>query len=110
MIPNKEIREVYILQIQEWFKDSVLHNREPINQLLKAIKEGDADTVEKDLTKILVNTISIFDTKSRKEEKESFEHYSELSFITKNYKLYPAIYPSYIAFNPLRTCFASPMT
>ena len=47
MIPNKEIREVYILQIQEWFKDSVLHNREPINQLLKAIKEGDADTVEK---------------------------------------------------------------
>ena len=74
MIPNKEIREVYILQIQEWFKDSVLHNREPINQLLKAIKEGDADTVEKDLTKILVNTISIFDTKSRKEEKEIFYH------------------------------------
>lgn len=49
-----------------------MHNREPINQLLKAIKEGDADTVEKDLTKILVNTISIFDTKSRKEEKEIF--------------------------------------
>lgn len=74
VIPNKEIREVYILQIQEWFKDSVLHNREPINQLLKAIKEGDADTLEKDLTKILVNTISIFDTKSRKEEKEIFYH------------------------------------
>ena len=74
VIPNKEIREVYILQIQEWFKDNVLHNREPINQLLKAIKEGDADTVEKDLTKILVNTISIFDTKSRKEEKEIFYH------------------------------------
>ena len=74
VIPNKEIREVYILQIQEWFKDSVLHNREPINQLLKAIKEGNADTVEKDLTKILVNTISIFDTKSRKEEKEIFYH------------------------------------
>ena len=74
VIPNKEIREVYILQIQEWFKDSVLHNREPINQLLKAIKEGDSDTVEKDLTKILVNTISIFDTKSGKEEKEIFYH------------------------------------
>ena len=74
VIPNKEIREIYILQIQEWFKDSVLHNREPINQLLKAIKEGDSDTVEKDLTKILVNTISIFDTKSRKEEKEIFYH------------------------------------
>ena len=74
VIPNKEIREVYILQIQEWFKDKVLHNREPIDQLLKAIKEGDSDTVEKDLTKILVNTISIFDTKSRKEEKEIFYH------------------------------------
>lgn len=74
VIPNKEIREVYILQIQEWFKDKVLHNREPIDQLLKAIKEGDAATVEKDLTKILVNTISIFDTKSRKEEKEIFYH------------------------------------
>ena len=74
VIPNKEIREVYILQIQEWFKDKVLHDREPINQLLKAIKTGDAESIEKDLTKILANTISIFDTKSRKEEKEIFYH------------------------------------
>ena len=74
MIPNKEIREVYILQIQEWFKDSVLHNREPINQLLKAIKEGDADTVRKKAFNRLSNTVSIFDTKSRKEEKEIFYH------------------------------------
>ena len=74
VIPNKEIREVYILQIQEWFKDKVLHDREPINHLLKAIETGDAESLEKDLSKILVNTISIFDTKSRKEEKEIFYH------------------------------------
>ena len=45
-----------------------------INRLWKGKKKQNAGTVEKDLTKILVNTISIFDTKSRKEEKEIFYH------------------------------------
>ena len=74
VIPNKEVREVYILQIQEWFKHTVLHNTKPVRELLQAFENGDAGTIEKRLTGILVNTISIFDTKARKEEKEIFYH------------------------------------
>ena len=74
LIPNKEVREVYILQIQEWFKNTVLHDTKPVKKLLKAFEDGDAKQIEKDLTKILGTTISIFDTKGRKEEKEIFYH------------------------------------
>ena len=41
---------------------------------MKAFLDGDAETVEQQLTKILGNTISIFDTKARSEEKEIFYH------------------------------------
>ena len=74
LIPNREVREVYILQIQEWFENTVLHDTKPVKKLLKAFEDGDAKQIEKDLTKILGTTISIFDTKGRKEEKEIFYH------------------------------------
>lgn len=74
LIPNREVREVYILQIQEWFENTVLHDTKPVKKLLKAFEDGDAKQIEKDLTKILGATISIFDTKGRKEEKEIFYH------------------------------------
>ena len=73
-IPNREIREVYVLQIKEWFERAVLKEAEPTKNLLKAIKEGNAGEIEERLTKILGNTISIFDTKGRNEEKEIFYH------------------------------------
>lgn len=73
-IPNREIREVYVLQIKEWFDRAVLKEAEPTKNLLKAINEGNAGEIEERLTKILGNTISIFDTKGRNEEKEIFYH------------------------------------
>ena len=74
LIPNREVREVYILQIQEWFKNTVLNDMKPVKKLLKEFEDGNAKQIEKDLTKILGTTISIFDTKARKEEKEIFYH------------------------------------
>lgn len=74
IIPNKEVKEVYTLQIQEWFTQKVLQDTEPLKVFLKAFLDGDAETVEQQLTKILGNTISIFDTKARSEEKEIFYH------------------------------------
>ena len=74
LIPNKEVREVYIIQIQEWFKNTVLNDTKPVKKLLKAFEDGDAKQIEKDLTKILGTTISIFDTKGRTEDKEIFYH------------------------------------
>ena len=73
-IPNKEVKEVYITQIQEWFKQSVLSDSQPINDLFTAFEDGDAVKIETRLTKILSNTISILDTKARNEEKEIFYH------------------------------------
>ena len=74
IIPNKEVRDVYILQIREWFNNTVLHDTEPVRELLQAFENGDVGIIEKQLTRILGNTISIFDTKVRSEEKEIFYH------------------------------------
>ena len=74
IIPNREVREVYVLQIQEWFKHTVLHDTKPVQELLRAFENGDSQFIEKRLNRILANTISIFDTKARNEEKEIFYH------------------------------------
>lgn len=74
VIPNREVREVYILQIQEWFKNTVFHSTEPVKELLCAFENGAAGIIENRLNRILTKTISIFDTKARNEEKENFYH------------------------------------
>ena len=74
VIPNHEVREVYIFQIREWFRQSVQQNTKPVDDLLTALEMGDAKRTEQCLNDILGNTISIFDTKSHKNEKEIFYH------------------------------------
>ncbi len=72
VIPNREIREVYKLQIQEWFKDTVLSNTEQLTACWSAFKAGDAEVIEKYLNNTLSNSISVFDLKSA--EKENSYH------------------------------------
>lgn len=74
VIPNHEVREVYIFQIREWFCQTVQQNTKPVDALLTALEQGDAKRTEQCLNDILGNTISIFDTKSHKNEKEIFYH------------------------------------
>lgn len=74
VIPNKEVREVYKLQIQEWFKKTVMSNTEQLKKFWKAFDTGDTKAVENYLNKTLSNSISVFDTKARDEEKESSYH------------------------------------
>lgn len=74
VIPNREVREVYKLQIQEWFKNTVLSNTEQLTAFWKAIAKGDTEAVEKYLNRTLNSAISVFDTKARNEEKESSYH------------------------------------
>lgn len=74
VIPNKEVREVYKLQIQEWFKKTVFSNTGQLTAFWKAVAEGDTAPIEKYLNRILSNSISVFDTRARKEEKESAYH------------------------------------
>ena len=73
-IPNKEVREVYKLQIQEWFKRTVMSNTEQLKNFWKAFDGGDTKAVENYLNRTLSNSISVFDTKARDEEKESSYH------------------------------------
>ena len=72
VIPNREIREVYKLQIQEWFKDAVLGNTEQLIACWSAFKAGDAEVIEKYLNNMLSNSISVFDLKAA--EKENVYH------------------------------------
>lgn len=74
VIPNKEVREVYVLQIQEWFRQTVQQEPEPVKGWLAALEHGEEEKAEQCLNRILGNTISIFDTKSHKNEKEIFYH------------------------------------
>lgn len=74
IIPNKEVREVFICQIQEWFQQKLIKKNDQVEEFLQSLEVGDAETAEKALNHILGNTISILDTKARNEEKEIFYH------------------------------------
>lgn len=74
MIPNKEVREVFILQVQEWFKGSLQKDRQPIQAFCQAFLRGDAEEIGKQLTMILSKMISVLDTKARNDQKENFYH------------------------------------
>ena len=74
VIPNKEVREVFILQIQEWFKEVVAKDNDEIRVLSKAILEADNEKIQRQLNIILDRMISILDTKARDRQKENFYH------------------------------------
>lgn len=74
VIPNREVREVYKLQIQEWFKRTVLNDTERLKAFWNAFERGDALAVEDYLKKTLSNSISVFDTRAPEREKESSYH------------------------------------
>ena len=84
IIPNREVREVFRLQINEWFKKSIFSNTERLMAFWKAFEEGDTEGVEQYLNRILSNSISVFDTKARKEEKERSYHNLLVGILTGN--------------------------
>ena len=74
VIPNQEIREVYKLQIQEWFKKSIFANTAQLEGFWQAFAEGDSEAVELFLNRTLSNSISVFDAKGRDAERENTYH------------------------------------
>ena len=74
IIPNREVREVFILQIQEWFKETVVQDEKPMQAFCKAFLDGNAEEIQKRLTVILGKMISILDTKAKDDQKENFYH------------------------------------
>ena len=73
-IPNREIRELFITQIREWFKDSVGKDKTTLDDFAAAMLRGEESQVEKIFGDYLWNTISIRDTAVSKERKENFYH------------------------------------
>lgn len=74
VIPNKEVREVFVLQIQEWFKAVVANDNDAMNLLSKAILDKDEMILARQLNIVMGRMISILDTKSPDDMKENFYH------------------------------------
>ena len=74
VIPNREVREVFILQIQEWFKETVVRDTKPMQAFCQAFLDGNAEEIQKRLNIILSKMISILDTKAKDDQKENFYH------------------------------------
>lgn len=85
MIPNKEVREVFIDQIQQWFDQTVVNDEDRMSSFYQSFAQGKAKDVQDQLTSILAETISILDTKARNEEKENFYHGMMLGLL-RNYR------------------------
>lgn len=74
VIPNKEVRQVFVSQIQEWFRQTVTYDDGSVQNLCEAFMAGDADKIQNNLNMILIKMISVLDTKSRDDQKENFYH------------------------------------
>ena len=84
VIPNREIREVFKLQIQEWFKKSIFSNTKQLTAFWKAFEEGNTDGVEMYLNRIMSNSISVFDIKTGEGKKEISYHNLLVGILTGN--------------------------
>lgn len=74
VIPNKEVREVFVLQIQEWFKAVVANDNDTMKLLSKAILDKDEAILARQLNIVMGRMISILDTKAPDDMKENFYH------------------------------------
>jgi putative IMPACT (imprinted ancient) family translation regulator len=109
-IPNKEIRELYVLQIQEWFKDVTRSDNETLHSFCMAFLNGEPEKIEEQLNDYLWESISIRDTASRNAMKENFYHglllgllKFESRWITKSNKESGTGYPDLLIETPERT-------
>ena len=84
VIPNKEVRTVYISQIKEWFNQKIADNAEQMVSFWKTIEDGNAEAIEQYLNRTLSNTISVFDTKAPETEKENSYHTFLAGLLTGN--------------------------
>ena len=73
-LPNREVREVFLHKIKEWFDNELVRKSSVTNELNQALASGDAVSVEKKLNLIMSRMISIMDTKAKEAQKENFYH------------------------------------
>ena len=74
VIPNKEIREIFEMQIVDLFKEHVKKDGETLDRFCEALKNGETESIQRQFQAYLRKTISIRDTFVKKNMKENFYH------------------------------------
>lgn len=73
-IPNKEVRNLFIRKIREWFSDVTRNDGKTLEEFCNAFVDKDPRKIEQIFGDYLWNTISIRDTVTAKAKKENFYH------------------------------------
>ncbi|MDE7479165.1 MAG: ATP-binding protein [Lachnospiraceae bacterium] len=74
VIPNNEIRWIFVKQIREWFDEESAKDIHKLESFCRAFQENDTAAIEEGFTSYLRKTISIRDNSVRKDMKENFYH------------------------------------
>ncbi|MCD7750352.1 MAG: ATP-binding protein [Lachnospiraceae bacterium] len=72
-IPNREVRELFAAQVDEWFQEKVLDDTDGLREFLNAILAEDETAMEDCLIDYMEGSISYLDG-GKTEEKENFYH------------------------------------
>lgn len=73
-LPNREIKELFIDLVKDWFQETTRADSERINRFCAAFPAGDASTIQDMLNDYLWDSISVQDTAVRRNMKENFYH------------------------------------
>ncbi len=73
-LPNREMRELFIELVKDWFQETTLADPTRIGQFCSAFPAGDTSVIQKMLQDYLWNSISVRDTAVRIDQKENFYH------------------------------------
>lgn len=74
IIPNREIQDLFVKQIQEWFKEETRTDSGKLEQFCAAFPNGDAVAIQELFNGYLWKSISIRDTAVKAKRKENFYH------------------------------------
>ncbi|MCD8049997.1 MAG: ATP-binding protein [Clostridia bacterium] len=72
-IPNREVKNIFITKINEWFTDKVTNDEDGLEGFFAAFAAGDAAAMEDSLNYMLGESISYLDG-GKYEDKETFYH------------------------------------
>ncbi len=73
-LPNREVRELFIELVKDWFEETTLADSERINRFCGAFPDGKVETIQEMLHDYLWDSISVRDTAVRTNMKENFYH------------------------------------
>ena len=83
-IPNEEVREVFRYQIRELFRESVMKNTAELEIFWRAFSDGEGKVIEEQMNRLLGNSISVFDTRGDRRERENSYHTFLLGMLVGN--------------------------